>query len=89
MTQYFSYRYRDYFVIRYFYSDCALSRNWSPTLDILDKVKPMGKVNSTEFLQSNKAALERVLADFQISGRVVEIHEGPAVTQFEVEIKKT
>ena len=58
-----------------------------PTLDILDKVKPMGKVNSTEFLQSNKAALERVLADFQISGRVVEIHEGPAVTQFEVEIK--
>lgn len=58
-----------------------------PTLDILDKPKPIGKVNSTEFLQSNKASLERVLADFQISGRVVEIHEGPAVTQFEVEIK--
>ena len=57
-----------------------------PTLDILDKLKPQGKVNSTEFLQNNKAALERVLADFQISGRVVEIHEGPAVTQFEVEI---
>ena len=38
-------------------------------------------------MQSNKAALERVLADFQISGRVVEIHEGPAVTQFEVEVK--
>ncbi len=58
-----------------------------PTLDILDKLKPQGKVNSTEFLQSNKAALERVLNDFQITGRVVEIHEGPAVTQFEVEIK--
>lgn len=58
-----------------------------PTLDILDKPKNQGKVNSTEFLQSNKAALERVLADFQITGRVVEIHEGPAVTQFEVEIK--
>ena len=58
-----------------------------PTLDILDKIKPQGKVNSTEFLQSNKAALERVLNDFQITGRVVEIHEGPAVTQFEVEIK--
>ena len=58
-----------------------------PTLDILDKIKPQGKVNSTEFLQSNKAALERVLNDFQINGRVVEIHEGPAVTQFEVEIK--
>lgn len=58
-----------------------------PTIDILDKPKPQGKVNSTEFLQSNKASLERVLSDFQISGRVVEIHEGPAVTQFEVEIK--
>lgn len=59
-----------------------------PSLDILDKPqKGQGKVNSTEFLQSNKAALERVLADFQIIGRVVEIHEGPAVTQFEVEIK--
>lgn len=58
-----------------------------PTIDLLDKPKPLGKVNSTEFLQSNKAALERVLNDFQISGRVVEIHEGPAVTQFEVEVK--
>ncbi len=58
-----------------------------PSLDLLDKPKPTGKVNSTEFLQSNKAALERVLNDFQISGRVVEIHEGPAVTQFEVEVK--
>ncbi len=57
-----------------------------PTLDILDKPKPQGKLNSTEFLQNNKANLERVLSDFQINGRVVEIHEGPAVTQFEVEI---
>ena len=32
-------------------------------------------------------ALEKVLRDFQITGKVVEIHEGPAVTQFEVEIK--
>ncbi len=58
-----------------------------PSLDLLDRPKAQGKVNSTEFLQSNKAALERVLNDFQISGRVVEIHEGPAVTQFEVEVK--
>lgn len=59
-----------------------------PSLELLDKPKQKeGKVNSTEFLQSNKASLERVLADFQISGRVVEIHEGPAVTQFELEIK--
>lgn len=66
----------------------AIETNYTlPSLDLLDKPKPLGKVNSTEFLQSNKAALERVLSDFQISGRVVEIHEGPAVTQFEVEVK--
>lgn len=59
-----------------------------PTIDILDKIKPQGKVNTTDFLKTNKAALERVLNDFQIAGsHVVEIHEGPAVTQFEVEIK--
>ena len=58
-----------------------------PSLDILDPVKKGGKVNSTEFLNQNRIALERVLNDFQISGKVVEIHEGPAVTQFEVEIK--
>lgn len=58
-----------------------------PSLDLLDKPKTQGKVNSTEFLQTNKASLERVLNDFQITGRVVEIHEGPAVTQFEVEVK--
>ena len=58
-----------------------------PTIEILDKVKPQGKLNSTEFLTQNKAALERVLSDFQIQGRVVEIHEGPMVTQFELEIK--
>ncbi len=57
-----------------------------PTIDILDKMKPQAKVNTTEFLQTNKANLERVLKDFQISGRVVEIHEGPAITQFEVKI---
>lgn len=68
-------------------TDSMSNANYTlPTLDLLDKPKTMGKVNSTEFLQSNKAALERVLADFQISGRVVEIHEGPAVTQFEVQV---
>ena len=69
-------------------ADTSANANYTlPSIDLLDKPKSFGKVNSTEFLQSNKAALERVLADFQISGRVVEIHEGPAVTQFEVEVK--
>ena len=58
-----------------------------PSLNLLNPVKKKGKINSTEFLTNNKQNLERVLKDFQIVGKVVEIHEGPAVTQFEVEIK--
>ena len=58
-----------------------------PSIDILNPLKKQGKMNTTEFLNTNRIALEKVLADFQITGKVVEIHEGPAVTQFEVEIK--
>ena len=58
-----------------------------PSLNLLNPIKKKGKINSNDFLTSNKQNLERVLADFQITGKVVEIHEGPAVTQFEVEIK--
>jgi len=58
-----------------------------PSIDILNPIKKAGKTNTMEFLNTTRVALERVLADFQISGKVVEIHEGPAVTQFEVEIK--
>ena len=57
-----------------------------PSLDILDPIKKNKKASTTEFLSKTKVALEKVLADFQIHGRVVEIHEGPTVTQFEVEI---
>lgn len=58
-----------------------------PTLDILNAPVKTKKVNNAEFLNTNRLALEKVLKDFQITGKVVEIHEGPAVTQFEVEIK--
>ena len=57
-----------------------------PSLDILDPIKKKKQTNTTDFLNKTKVALEKVLADFQIHGKVVEIHEGPTVTQFEVEI---
>lgn len=57
-----------------------------PSLDILDPIKKKKQANTTDFLSKTKVALEKVLADFQIHGKVVEIHEGPTVTQFEVEI---
>lgn len=55
-----------------------------PPLSLLDNPGKNKKVNSTEFIRSNKECLERVLNDFQISGKVVEIHVGPTVTQYEV-----
>jgi len=58
-----------------------------PNIDLLVGSKNKGKVNSTEFITSNNKILERVFGDFGISGRVVEVHVGPTVTQYEVEIK--
>lgn len=55
-----------------------------PPLSLLDDVGKSKKVNSTEFIRSNKECLERVLNEFQIQGKVVEIHVGPTVTQYEV-----
>lgn len=55
-----------------------------PPLTLLDEPTRNKKVNSTEDIRKNKECLERVLNDFQINGRVVEIHVGPAVTQYEV-----
>ncbi len=57
-----------------------------PPLSLLDDAKEQKKVNSNNYIRSNKENLERVLKDFQINGQVVEIHIGPAVTQFEVKV---
>ena len=56
-----------------------------PSISLLDEIPRVSKVNN-DFTKSNKIILERVLNDFQIKGTVVEIHVGPAVTQYEVAI---
>ncbi len=59
-----------------------------PKLDeVLDPIKKNKKSNSDDFIRSTSVALQNVLADFQITGKVVAVHEGPTVTQFEVAIK--
>jgi len=55
-----------------------------PEMKILDDPVKTKKTNSNQFLINNKQNLERVLNDFQIKGRVVDIHMGPSVTQFEL-----
>lgn len=57
-----------------------------PPLSLLDDVGETKKVNSNNYIRSNRENLERVLNDFQIKGQVVEIHIGPAVTQYEVKV---
>ena len=52
---------------------------------IFDPLKPK-KNNNTSFTQSNKEILERVLKDFGIAAKVVEIHIGPAVTEYELTV---
>lgn len=53
--------------------------------EIFDPLKPK-KNNNTDFTRSNKEILERVLRDFGINAKVVEIHIGPAVTEYELTV---
>lgn len=58
-----------------------------PPIDLLVP-SPMKnkKVNSNDFITSNSKIIEQTLRDFNITGKVVEIHEGPSITQYEVEV---
>ncbi len=56
-----------------------------PSLSLLDDVQKNKNV-SVEFTKNNKVILERVLSEYEINGTVVEIHVGPAVTQYEIAV---
>ena len=55
-----------------------------PSLKLLED--PVDKKISTDFTKEQQVALEAVLRDFGITGKVVAIHVGPAVTQYEVTV---
>lgn len=57
-----------------------------PPLTLLDK--PKKKQNETDgaVVEKNIEVLEKVLKDFKIIGKVVEVHIGPTVAQYELEI---
>lgn len=57
-----------------------------PTFNLLNPIKQEKKVNSNDVTLNNKQILERVLNDFDIKAKVVEIHVGPAVTQYELTV---
>ncbi len=55
--------------------------------EVLDKVKKKENEKTDEFIKETTIKLQNVLQDFGIIGKVVAIHEGPTVTQFEVAVK--
>ncbi len=58
-----------------------------PPLSLLKTVKNNNDKENVNGVKANIEKLERVLADFEVSGKIVECHIGPTVTQYELELK--
>ena len=57
-----------------------------PPITLLNQPKKSKNETDQSAIERNIEILERVLRDFGISGKVVEVHIGPAVAQYELEI---
>lgn len=57
-----------------------------PSLSLLSPTKKSKSGNNNEVIENNIMKLEKVLKDFNIIGKVVEVNVGPSVTQYELEI---
>ena len=60
-----------------------------PTLSLLSKPKK-NDINTKEneaSIRDNIKRLEEVLRDFEVSAKVKEVHVGPSITQYELEVK--
>lgn len=57
-----------------------------PPLSLLDQPRKKQKETDGSVIEKNIEILERVLKDFKIVGKVVEVHIGPTVAQYELEI---
>ncbi|MBP3841391.1 MAG: DUF87 domain-containing protein [Bacilli bacterium] len=57
-----------------------------PPIDLLERPKKKNKTADQSIIEKNIITLEKVLSDFKINGKVVEVHIGPSVVQYELEI---
>lgn len=57
-----------------------------PPMDIL-KYSPAKKNDSKVYIENNIDIIEKTLKEFEIYGHVVEVNQGPAVTQYEMELQ--
>lgn len=65
----------------------SMNRSYQlPPLSLLDKPKKKANETDSSVIERNIEILEKVLRDFKIVGKVVEVHIGPAVAQYELEI---
>lgn len=65
----------------------ATNRDYQlPPLSLLNQPKKKQKETDEASIEKNIETLERVLRDFKIDGKVVEVHIGPTVAQYELEI---
>ena len=58
-----------------------------PPLSLLKSQKSGSDKENVEAVKQNITTLEKVLADFDIPGKIKECHIGPSVTQYELELK--
>ncbi len=57
-----------------------------PPISLLNQPKKKQKETDEASIEKNIEILEKVLKDFKIVGKVVEVHIGPTVAQYELEI---
>ena len=58
-----------------------------PSINLLNTVKNVSNKENEVKAKESITELEKVLNDFDITGKVVQVNIGPTVTQFELEIK--
>jgi len=56
-----------------------------PSLNLFDRGPGMQKEHQPQALQAVARMLEKKLLDYRVEGKVVQVHPGPVVTQFELE----
>lgn len=57
-----------------------------PPISLISETKNKKNANSNQIIETNIEKLEKVLKDFGINAKVVEVNVGPSVTQYELEI---
>ena len=57
-----------------------------PPLDLLNKPKKKNQTTDNAAITANIEKLEKVLESFNVTAKVVEVHIGPTVSQYELEI---